>query len=119
MIRPSVDLPEVYLCLDPVDFRKGINGLSMLVEGVLEMNPFSSHLFVFRNRALDKVKILHWEHNGFVLWQKRLEKDRFHWLRGSPGGVSTITGQQLNWLLDGFDIGAMKAHKKLQFSSIL
>ncbi len=60
MMRPSSELPAVYLCRDIVDFRKGINGLAILVEQVLEHDPFSEHLFVFCNRTRNKVKILYW-----------------------------------------------------------
>ena len=66
MMRPSNELPAVYLCRDIVDFRKGINGLAVLVEEALQHNPFSEQLFVFCNRKHDKVKILYWERNGFV-----------------------------------------------------
>ena len=119
MIRPSSQLAEVYICLQPVDFRKGINGLTILVEAELEHDPFSERLFVFRNRNRDKVKILYWERSGFCMWQKRLEKERFFWPKPGLDKVSVITGQQLNWLLDGYDITAMKGHKKLQYSSVI
>ncbi len=72
MMRPGCDAPAVYLCIDPVDFRKQINGLSMLVQEVLCLDPFSKQLFVFSNRRRDRVKILYWENSGFVLWMKRL-----------------------------------------------
>ena len=65
MMRPSDSLPEVLVCCDSVDFRKGIKGLSMLVEQALGQHPFSEHLFLFANRRQDKVKILYWERNGF------------------------------------------------------
>lgn len=119
MMRPASNLTEVFICMQPVDFRKGIGGLSVLVEEVLRMNPFSQHLFVFTNRKHNQVKILYWERNGFCLWQKRLEQDRFHWPGGSRNQSITLTGQQLNWLLDGYDITAMKPHKKLTFSTVL
>ena len=119
MMRPSNHLAEVFICLHPVDFRKGINGLSILVEAELERDPFSERLFVFRNRGRDKVKILFWERNGFCMWQKRLEKDRFQWPQLGSEKVSVITGQQLNWLLDGYDISAMKGHEELKYSSII
>lgn len=118
MMRPSNDLAEVYLCTAPVDFRKGIDGLAALVAGQLTLDPFGTGLFVFTNRHRTRIKILYWERNGFCLWQKRLERDRFHWLRPQDGAVATLTGQQLNWLLDGYDLKAMKPHKKLPFSSI-
>ena len=95
-MRPANDLPVVYVCRDSVDFRKGINGLAILVEGTLEMDPFTEHLFVFCNRKRDKVKILYWERNGFCMWQKALEQARFKWPRKAPDEVITLTGQQLN-----------------------
>ena len=67
MMRPSNDLPAVYLCREPIDFRKGINGLAVLVEEILSMDPFSEQLFVFCNRRRDRIKILYRERSGFVL----------------------------------------------------
>jgi transposase len=119
MMRPSNDLPVVYLCRDAVDFRKGINGLAVLVEDTLALEPFSDHLFVFCNRGRNRIKILYWERNGFCMWQKRLEKARFHWPRRADAEVVTLTAQQLNWLLDGYDITRLKPHEKLHFSSVL
>ncbi|MBF0400050.1 MAG: IS66 family insertion sequence element accessory protein TnpB [Magnetococcales bacterium] len=118
MMRPSTDLSEVFVCLEPIDFRKGINGLAALVEAGLERNPFAAALYVFSNRRCDRVKILYWERNGFCLWQKRLEKDRFHWLKRADSRVEVITGQQLNWLLDGYDIARFRPHKSLNYSHI-
>ena len=114
MMRPANDLPDIMLCTQPIDFRKGIVGLAALVEDSLEVSPFGGKLFVFTNRRRDKVKVLYWERSGFCMWQKRLEKERFHWIKGS--GVVTITGQQLNWLLDGYDITRMKPHKLLNYA---
>ena len=119
MRRPSNDLPLVYVCRDVVDFRKGIKSLSVLVEGTLALDPFSEHLFVFCNRKRDKVKVLYWERNGFCLWQKALEQARFKWPRKAHDAVITLTGQQLNWLLDGYDIMRMKAHERLHYHSVL
>ena len=78
MMRPPNDLPVVYLCRDAIDFRKGINGLAVLVEDTLQLDPFSEQLYVFCNRRRDRIKILYWEHSGFCLWQKRLQKAPFH-----------------------------------------
>ena len=86
MMRPSPDLPMVYLCREAVDFRKGLHALAVLVESQLKLDPFSAQLFAFRNRRATAVKVLYWERNGFCLWQKRLEKERFHWPRSSAGG---------------------------------
>ena len=65
MIRPATDGIEVYLCVEPVDFRKQVNGLSMLVESTLHLNPLSSAVFAFTNRRRDRVKLLVWERNGW------------------------------------------------------
>ena len=119
MMRPANDLPTVYLCREFVDFRKGINGLAVLVEATLRLDPFSEQLFVFCNRKRDKVKILYWEHSGFCLWQKRLERARFKWPRRLDDAVITLTGQQLNWLLDGYDILRLKPHERLHYRSVL
>ncbi len=99
-MRPDNELPAVFLCKAAVDFRKGIQGLSVLVEGELRHNPFSSQLFVFCNRRKNAVKILYWDRNGFCLWHKRLEQECFKWPTDLEGPVVTLTGQQLNWLLD-------------------
>ena len=119
MMRPANDLPRVYLCRQPVDMRKSINGLSALVEGTLELDLFSSHLFVFCNRKRDKVKCLYWETNGFCLWYKRLEKQRFHWPTHLADDVITLTGQQLNWLLDGLDLRHWQPHETLHYQTVL
>ena len=117
-MRPSNELPAVYLCRDVVDFRKGINGLSIVVEEQLAHNPFSGQLFVFINKGRDKIKALYWERSGFCLWQKRLEKARFKWPSREQDEVVILCGQQLNWLLDGYDVMRMQPHARLYYSSI-
>ena len=119
MMRPDNAGPEVFVCRDPVDFRKGINGLAALVEASMGHDPFSERLFVFCNRRRDRVKLLYWERNGFCLWQKRLEEDRFHWPRKWPDEVITLSAQQLNWLLDGYDISQLKPHRRRQYETVL
>jgi transposase len=118
-MRPWGTLPEVFLCSKPVDFRKGINGLSGLVEGVFMRSPFTGHLFVFVNQDRDRVKVLYWESSGFCMWQKRLEKARFHWPGHlSKGETILLSAQELDWLLDGFDLRHWKPHPVLNFSSV-
>ena len=114
MIRPAVELTEVYICTEPVDFRKQINGLAAIVQDELALDPFSEKLFVFTNRRKDRVRILYWEHSGFVLWMKRLERERFHWPRGD-GSTVILTGQELNWLLDGLDLSRWRPHQRLNY----
>jgi len=116
-MRPG-EAVRVHLCRDPVDFRKAINGLSILVAEELELDPFSAHVFGFCNRRRDQVKLLVWERNGFVLWQKRLEKDRFPWPRSEETKILAVTGRELNWLLDGIDVFRLKPHGELSFSAV-
>ena len=119
MMRPSPKTAPVYLCAQSVDFRKSINGLSAMVELEFELDPFAEALFVFCNRQRDKVKILYWEKNGFCLWYKRLEKDRFKWPKELSSNTVVLDGEALNWLLDGFDIFNQKPHQRLHFASAL
>ena len=117
MIRPPDDGVEVYLCVEPVDFRRQITGLATLVQDRLEMDPFSAKLFVFANRRRTQCRILYWERTGFVLWTKRLEKARFAWPKRSDALV-TLTGEQLNLLLDGYDVWRFQPHETLRYASM-
>jgi transposase len=117
-MRPGDDVP-VYLCREVVDLRKSINGLSILVEQGLGLDPFSPRLFVFCNRKRDKLKILYWERTGFVLWYKRLEKHRFAWPLSGDEEVVALSGRELNWLLDGIDVFALKPHEEISFETVL
>lgn len=116
MIRPRDEGPAVYLCVEPVDGRKQINGLAELVQDHLALNPLNEQLFVFINKRKNRCRILYWERSGFVLWLKRLEKDRFAWPRGGEhDGVVTLEARQLNLLLDGYDIWRMRPHQRLYY----
>ncbi len=117
-MRPGADV-EVFLCREAVDMRKSINGLSVLVEQALGLDPFAEQLYVFCNRKRDKVKILYWERSGFVLWYKRLEKARFPWPDAQAEAVVSMTGRELNWLLDGIDWFRVKPHASLSYASVL
>ncbi len=116
MLRPDRHIEQVYLHRAPVDMRKQMDGLSLLAKDVIGQDPMSGAMFVFVNARRNKLKILVWERNGFIVWYKRLEQHRFHWPRASPEAVLTLTGQQLNWLLDGYDVWRMKPHEALHFS---
>ncbi|MGU8077259.1 IS66 family insertion sequence element accessory protein TnpB [Burkholderia pyrrocinia] len=105
---------KVYLHRDPVDFRMGINGLSILVEQAMRMNPMTSALFVFGNRRRDRIKILGWGGNGFWLLLKRLEADRFIWPDG--GDTITLSAEQLHWLLDGIDLAVIQKHPQRYYA---
>lgn len=93
---------RIYLAMGPTDMRKGFDGLSMLAQEVLKQEPFSGHLFVFRGKRGDLVKVLYWDGQGFCLFAKRLEKGRFVWPITREGSV-TLTPAQLSMLLEGID----------------
>ena len=99
---------KVYLHRDAVDGRKNINGLAALVEQQLKLDPFAPAVFVFSNRRHDRIRLLLWERNGFWLMTKRLEQDRFKWPRTEA--VLEWSTEQLHWLLEGIDVGAMRRH---------
>ena len=117
VMRPAPSLTQVYLYCQPVDFRESFRGLSAIVECELGRNPFEGHWYAFTNRQRNKIKCLFWEDNGFVLYYKSLAEEKFKWPRHHEE-VMTLTGQQINWLLDGYDISAMQGHKKLNYESI-
>ena len=97
-LRPSDEVPVVYLCREPVDFRKGLHALAVLVESQLRHDPFSAQLYVFCNRQRKGIKMLFWERNGFCLWQKKLERDRFHWPMVSSEVVIQLKSSTGCWM---------------------
>ena len=117
-MHPGSNIAQVYLCRTPVDFRKSIDGLSALVEQEFALNPFDSALYVFINRQCNKIKALYWHRNGFCLWYKRLESEKFAWPGEGEAPARTVSMQEFEWLLEGFDLWKNKPHKTLHFSSV-
>ena len=109
---------RVYIATGVTDMRKSINGLSILVADQLELDPLYGHLFGFCNRKRDIVKILYWDRNGFCLWHKRLEKDRFLWPETEEDALS-IHGHELTWLLDGLSLDQREAHGQLSYTTVM
>jgi transposase len=93
---------KVWLAAGKTDMRKGFDGLSAVAQSVLHANPLSGHVFVFRGRMGDRVKVLWWDGQGMVLLYKRIEKARFVWPAAKDGKVQ-ITPAQLSSLLEGMD----------------
>ncbi|MEX4005130.1 IS66 family insertion sequence element accessory protein TnpB [Paraburkholderia sp. EG285A] len=102
---------RVYLHRDPVDFRYGMNSLSILVEQAMHLNPMDSSLYIFGNRRRDRIKILCWDGSGFWLMTKRLEASHFIW-PDNKAEVVTLTTSVLHALLDGDDITAIRRHPR-------
>lgn len=116
VMRPSRQLSHVFLYRQPIDFRKSFNGLAAIVEQDLGHNVFGGNLYAFTNKRRNKIKCLFWEKNGFVLYYKSLAEEKFKWPKQDEELI-TLNGEQLNWLLDGYDLNAMKPHKKLAYES--
>ena len=108
---------QVYLALGVTDMRKSINTLSILVQEQMGGDLFSGSLFAFCNRKRDIVKVLFWDRNGFCLFEKRLEKDRFRWPEKSEE-VMRLTQRELMWLLDGLEVSPVGVHEELEFESV-
>jgi len=106
---------KILICTQKIDFRKSIDGLSILVADMFNQNPISDYLFVFRNSYGDRVKVLYWDRNGFALWYKRLEKGRFK-LPPITNGCFELTLQELRWLLEGLDFTKTKGHESLHYT---
>lgn len=94
---------RIFLATQPVDMRRQIDGLAALVNEVLSQDPFTGHVFVFRGRRADRVKVLVWEKNGFVLYYKRLEKGRFRFPDASSANRE-LDSTALTLLLEGLDL---------------
>ncbi|MBI4844799.1 MAG: IS66 family insertion sequence element accessory protein TnpB [Nitrospirae bacterium] len=116
MLTPASGV-RVYIATGSTDMRKAINGLSILVESRMKLEAFSGQIFVFSNRRRNMIKLLYWEHNGFCLWQKRLERERFRWPE-SAEEVVRVSSRQLRWLLDGLELVQGRAHRQVQYRSV-
>jgi transposase len=101
MIAPPAGT-RVWLAAGVTDMRKGFDGLAALVQTALSENPFSGHIFVFRGRRGDLVKLLWFDGDGLCLFAKRLERGRFVWPQASTGSVA-LSPAQLSMLLEGID----------------
>jgi transposase len=93
---------RIWIAAGFTDLRRGFQGLSSIVETVLEQAPFSGHVFVFRGKRGDLIKLLWFDGDGLCLFQKRLERGRFVWPQSTTGTVS-LTRAQLSMLLEGID----------------
>lgn len=96
---------RVFVAVEPVDLRRSFNGLFGCVQQQLQLDPLSGHLFVFTNRARNRLKILIWDGSGLWVCAKRLERGRFSWPRGA-GGVACLRGEELVALVTGLEVHA-------------
>lgn len=115
---------RIFLAVEPTDMRKGFDGLFALAETAIEQDPFSGHLFLFRNRRRDRLKILYWDRDGLALWYKRLEQGRFQFptdaarcASGEPPRSCEIRADELAMLLGGIDLACVQRRKRYERTS--
>lgn len=108
MPPPSV---KIFLSRAPTDMRKSFDGLSALAREVIRQDPLSGHLFVFRSRTGDRLKILYWDRSGYCLWYKRLEEGTFALPEGDAEGVE-LDPADLAMMLEGIDAAGVRRGKR-------
>ena len=106
ILGESVNNLKIYLFSNSVDMRKQVNGLLSIIESTFDLDPYEKAIFVFCNKSRDKIKAIRWDENGFVLYYKRLEKDRFKMpdLKECTDGKINISEQDLRRLLYGLEM---------------
>lgn len=110
---------QIYLCTTPADMRKGFDSLAALVKDYLGHDPLSRNLFLFVGRDKDRIKILQWDGDGFLLWYKRLEEGTFRLPSAKSTGMSVpsleLKASELAMLLEGIDLLSIKRRKRLTY----
>lgn len=110
-------IPEIYIAQGTTDLRKGIDQLAAVIQNQFDLSPFEDCLYVFCNRAHNRIKMLYWDGTGFWLLNKRLEKGTFQWDRKGDQCVS-ITHQQLKWLLEGLAMVQKRAFQTQYYAAV-
>src|ERR1700677_4618876 len=104
----SLPLPvRIFLCTRHADLRKSFDGLAQMVREFLGADPLSGHLFVFRNKRGDRLKLLYWDSDGLAIWYKRLEQGAFRFPAATSDGLE-IRAADLMMILDGVDLESVK-----------
>jgi transposase len=102
---------RVFFCVLPIDMRRSFDTLSEMVREHIGEDPLSGHLFVFRNKNQDCVKILYWDRDGYAIWYKRLQRGTFS-LPSNVGGGIEIDSTSFSMLLNGLDLQSIKKQKR-------
>lgn len=112
MLTPRLH-SRIFLAIEPVDMRKGFDSLAALAQERLQQDPLSGALFVFRNRAGDKIKLLYWDQDGYALWYKRLEVGTFELPKAAQDSIHlSLTTSELQLLLDGVELSSVRRRKR-------
>jgi transposase len=104
---------RVFICTQPADMRKSFDSLAALTREVLRQDPMAGHLFVFRNRDGDRVKVLWWDRSGYSLWYKRLEEGVFKFPEGEEASAE-VESAELTLLLEGIDLAGAKRRRRFR-----
>lgn len=110
-MKNMLSFSSIFLHKDPVDFRKHVHGLSLIVVNFMKLNFYDNALFAFTNKTKTKIRLLYWDHTGIAMWSKTLEGYTFHWPSFSHDTGLKLSHQELEWLLSGVDIKKIKTHK--------
>lgn len=110
---------RIYVCTEPADMRRSFDGLSGMAENLMKQNPLSGHLFLFRNRNRDRLKILYWDRDGYVIWYKRLEEGGWQFptdvkptADDGDTPAAEITAEELSLLLGGIDLRSVHRRRR-------
>lgn len=103
---------KIFLAVEPVDMRQGFDRLAARVSQTLQADPLSGHLFVFRNRRADRLKLLYWDGDGYAIWYKRLEAGTFRFPTAQGQPSVTISAADWAMLLDGVDLSSVRRGKR-------
>jgi len=114
----SVISDQIWVSTQPVDFRRSIDGLCAIISETFSHDPMKG-IYLFFNRGKDKVKLLSWHRNGFVLVYKRLERGRFHVRYDNEKDLVTVNVKQLGWILAGLDWVEMSQWDELEFDEFI
>jgi transposase len=107
---------RIFLAREPADMRRSFDGLSGMVREGLGADPLSGHLYCFRNKRGDKLKILYFDRTGMALWYKKLEQGRFHWPSMEGESVEMNTGE-VAFLLEGVEWKTLKRRKRFDLEA--
>ena len=110
---------KIFVALEPTDMRRGFPGLSGEVQATLQQDPLSGHLFLFRNRRRDRIKILFWDGDGYVIYYKLLSRGSFQFPEPSDPNspMVQIRASELSMLLDGIELKGRKRRPRYEHSS--
>lgn len=117
-MKSPQEFSGVFIHREPVDMRRGINGLCKIVQMSEMGDMMGRNLFVFCGKRRDSVKVLYFDRSGFCLWQKRLDVDRFPWPKRHVDKIVSLSAEQFSWLLEGYDVWKMKPFAEIKFEKV-